>query len=143
MLRADFRPIAGAVSLISAPCDAGFGLAAGSSGPPENVLLTLDQLGCRALFEVVVTADVVRGKPDPEVFLACARGLHASPARCAVIEDAVPGVEAANRAGMFSIALVVDGRDVNLFRPRRPRRAQTYANSLPPKSNNRSPRRGI
>jgi beta-phosphoglucomutase len=116
MLRADFRPIAGAVSLIAALGDAGFGLAAGSSGPPENVFLILDQLGCRELFEVVVTGDdVVRGKPDPEVFLACARGLHAPPARCAVIEDAVAGVEAANRAGMFSIALVADGRDVNLF----------------------------
>ena len=79
--------------------------------------LTIDQLQARDLFDVVVTAaDVTRGKPDPEVFLTCARRLHASPAACAVIEDAVVGVEAANRAGMFSIAYVAPGRDVNLFR---------------------------
>ena len=34
----------------------------------------------------------------------------------AVIEDAVVGVEAANRAGMFSIAYVAPTRDINLFR---------------------------
>ena len=34
---------------------------------------------------------------------------------CAVIEDAVVGVQAANRAGCVSIALVVPGRDTDLF----------------------------
>jgi beta-phosphoglucomutase len=117
MLRSDFRAIPGARQLIMELKDAGFGLAAGSSGPPANVYLTIDQLQARDLFDVVVTAaDVARGKPDPEVFLTCARRLHASPAACAVIEDAVVGVEAANRAGMFSIAYVAPTRDVNLFR---------------------------
>ena len=61
--------------------NAGFGLAAGSSGPPANVYLTIDQLQVRDLFDVVVTAaDVTRGKPDPGMFLTCARRLHASPA---------------------------------------------------------------
>jgi beta-phosphoglucomutase-like phosphatase (HAD superfamily) len=76
----------------------------------------LDQLGVRDLMDAVVTAtDVTRGKPDPEVFLTCARRLQADPAHCAVVEDAVVGVEAANRAGMLSIAYVAPGRDVSLF----------------------------
>jgi beta-phosphoglucomutase len=116
MLRQDFRAIPGARELIVALREAGFGVAAGSSGPPPNVYLTLDQLGVRDLMDAVVTAtDVVRGKPDPEVFLTCARKLQADPAHCAVIEDAVVGVEAANRAGMLSIAYVAPGRDVALF----------------------------
>lgn len=116
MLREDFRAIPGARDLIVALRAAGFGVAAGSSGPPPNVYLTLDQLGVRDLMDAVVTAtDVVRGKPDPEVFLTCARKLQADPAHCAVIEDAVVGVEAANRAGMLSIAYVAPGREVALF----------------------------
>ncbi|MHB8864278.1 MAG: HAD family hydrolase [Pirellulaceae bacterium] len=112
----DFRPIRGARQLIVELKRAGFGLAAGSSGPPANVDLTLDQLHVRDLFDVVVTAaDVTQGKPDPEVFLTCARRLDAAPATCAVIEDAVVGIEAANRAGMLSVAYVAPGRDVNLF----------------------------
>ena len=116
MFRADFRPIPGARQLIAALKQAGFGLAAGSSGPPANVLLTIDRLGVRDLFDVVVTGvDVTRGKPDPEVFTTCASRLHARSGACAVIEDAVVGVEAANRAGMYSIALVTAGRDPDLF----------------------------
>jgi beta-phosphoglucomutase len=116
MLRQDFRAIPGARDLIVALREAGFGVAAGSSGPPPNVYLTLDQLGVRDLMDAVVTAtDVTRGKPDPEVFLICARKLQADPAHCAVVEDAVVGVEAANRAGMLSIAYVAAGRDVSLF----------------------------
>ncbi len=116
LLRADFPAMPGAATLIKSLKEAGVGVAAGSSGPPDNVLLVLQQIGCRHLFDAVVTAhDVTRGKPDPEVFLTCARRLGAAPLHCAVIEDAVVGVTAANRAGALSIALVVEGRDENLF----------------------------
>ncbi|MCU0961402.1 MAG: HAD family phosphatase [Pirellulaceae bacterium] len=116
LLQTDFRPISGARELIVLLKQAGFGIAAGSSGPPENVYLTLDQLEVRDLFDVVVTAtDVTRGKPDPEVFTTCAQRLAASPAACAVIDDAVVGIEAANRAGTYSIALVAPGRDASQF----------------------------
>ena len=117
MMCADFRPIPGVRQLIASLKQAGFGLAAGSSGPPPNVFLTIDQLRVRELFDVVVTGvDVRHGKPDPEVFETCAKRLHAPNVACAVIEDAVVGVEAANRAGMFSIAFVTPGRDRSLFR---------------------------
>ena len=116
MLRAHFNPIAGAADLIVALKEAGFGIAAGSSGPPDNVNLVLDLLQRRDLFDVVVTGvDVSQGKPHPEVFLNGAQHLGFAPSRCAVIEDAVVGVEAANRAGCLSIALVVPPRDVELF----------------------------
>lgn len=116
LLKTDFRPIPGARELIVLLKQAGFGIAAGSSGPPENVYLSLDQLQVRDLFDVVVTAtDVTCGKPDPEVFTTCAQRLATSPATCAVIDDAVVGIEAANRAGTYSIALVAAGRDPRQF----------------------------
>ena len=45
------------------------------------------------------------GKPEPHVFLEAARQVDVPPARCVVIEDAVPGVEGARRAGMKCIAV--------------------------------------
>jgi beta-phosphoglucomutase len=103
----DFTPLPGAVELIDALHDAGFKLAVGSSGPPENIELTLEKLGRADRFTAAATgADVQRGKPDPQVFLIAADRLGVPPERCAVIEDAAPGVEAANRAGMTSIAVL-------------------------------------
>ena len=47
------------------------------------------------------------GKPDPAVFLEAARRLGVDPAQAAVIEDAVPGVEA-GRQGGFALVVGVD-----------------------------------
>ena len=100
----------GAPELIASLVDAGFSLAVGSSGPPENVHLTVDGLGASQFGAVVTGMDVSRGKPDPEVFLSAAAKLGVPPAQCAVVEDAAPGVAAANAAGMVSIGLVSTGR---------------------------------
>jgi HAD superfamily hydrolase (TIGR01509 family) len=44
--------------------------------------------------------DVPHPKPAPDVYLAAAEAFDVSPDRCIVIEDSVPGVTAAVRAGM-------------------------------------------
>ncbi|HUU11095.1 MAG TPA: HAD family phosphatase [Phycisphaerae bacterium] len=107
ILLADFPAMAGAAELIDALKAAGFRLAVGSSGPPENVACALEGLGRAGAFDATVDgSEVVRGKPDPEVFLTAAAKLGVEPARCAVFEDALAGVEAARRAGMTPIALV-------------------------------------
>lgn len=102
----DFTPTPGAVELIDALAAAGFRLGVGSSGPPENIALTLDKLQRADRFDAVITAaHVTVGKPNPQVFLLAAEKLGLPPAQCAVVEDAPQGVEAANRAGMASIGL--------------------------------------
>jgi beta-phosphoglucomutase len=96
----------GAVELIDALAADGFQLAVGSSGPPENIALCLEKLRRGEKFAAVVTgADVSRGKPDPQVFELAASRLSVPADSCAVVEDAVHGVEAANCAGMLSIGL--------------------------------------
>jgi beta-phosphoglucomutase len=106
ILRESFPPMEGAIALIDALTAYGFLLGIGSSGPPANIELTLDKLGRAASFSAVVTGgDLTRGKPDPQVFLLAAERLGVPPTSCAVVEDAVHGIEAANRAGMTSIAL--------------------------------------
>jgi HAD superfamily hydrolase (TIGR01509 family) len=100
----------GARELIDQLRAAGFRVALGSSAPPENVTLALEKLG-RHLFDATVNGmEVERGKPDPQVFLLAAARADAEPRRSVVIEDARPGIEAAQRAGMASVALLSTGR---------------------------------
>lgn len=110
IITADYPLMPGALELIDSLHTAGYLLAVGSSGPPENVELTLDKLDRRNAIGAAVTgADVTRGKPDPQVFQIAAARLGVLPARCVVIEDAAVGVAAANAAGMLSVALVSTG----------------------------------
>ncbi len=106
----DFPAMDGARELLEELHGAGFRLAVGSSGPPENVALAVERLGAERLFDVLITGkDVTRGKPDPQVFLLAAERLGVAPHQCAVVEDAPVGIAAANSAGMFSIALLSTG----------------------------------
>jgi beta-phosphoglucomutase len=106
ILRERFPAMDGAGELLAALHKAGFLLAVGSSGPPENVELVIQQLRAERLFQASVNGkQVTHGKPHPEVFLTAAEklGLHAR--QCAVVEDAPAGIESARRAGMAAIAL--------------------------------------
>lgn len=112
VIAADFPAMDGAVELIDALAADGFRLAVGSSGPPENVGLVLDQLARRDKFAAVVTGhDVTRGKPDPQVFELAAERLGLPPARCLVVEDAPAGVAAAKAAGARCLGLASTGRE--------------------------------
>jgi beta-phosphoglucomutase len=110
ILSSNFPVMDGAKELIDACASAGFRLAVGSSGPPENVQLVLRSLGRQQVFQGVVNGmDVTRGKPDPQVFLLAAERLGLAPSRCVVIEDAPFGIEAAHRAGTKCIGFVSRG----------------------------------
>lgn len=112
ILERNFPHMDGARELIEALAAEGMRIAVGSSAPKENVQLVLERLGIERLVQAKVTGeDVQRGKPDPQVFLLAAERLGVSPDRCVVIEDAVPGIEAARSAGMKAVALVSTGRD--------------------------------
>jgi len=67
-------------------------------------------------FEVIVTGNEARHtKPHPEIYLTAAKKLELEPSSCLVIEDSITGVEAANRAGVFSVAVTntFSERDLN------------------------------
>lgn len=83
----------------------GYKQAVASSAPPENVEAVVDELNIRKYFDALVTPGNLPGKPDPAVFLLAAKRLGVSPAQCVVIEDSIPGLEAAQRAGMHSIGV--------------------------------------
>jgi HAD superfamily hydrolase (TIGR01509 family) len=73
-----------------------------SSGTPEKIK---HGLLCADLYDVLApnifsATQVTRGKPAPDLFLFAAEQMRASPARCVVIEDSVPGITGALAAGM-------------------------------------------
>lgn len=106
ILQQNFPAMDGAAELIGGLSAEGFLLAVGSSGPTENIALSLEGLSCGEKFAAVITgADVTRGKPDPQVFLLAAERLGVDPSLCCVVEDAPHGVEAARRAGMKCAAI--------------------------------------
>lgn len=76
----------------------------GSSTERANIMAILDANGGRSRFHAIVSAeDVSHGKPHPEVFEKAHAALGTD--RAVVIEDALPGVEAARRAGLPVIAV--------------------------------------
>lgn len=80
--------------------------AVASAAPPVNVDFVLSKTGTREFFDIVMNAeDVVKGKPDPEIYLKTAQRLACSPRACVVFEDTFPGLTAAKNAGMKVIAL--------------------------------------
>jgi HAD superfamily hydrolase (TIGR01509 family) len=73
-----------------------------SSGTPEKIRHGLTCAGLHDLFapNIFSASQVERGKPAPDLFLFAADRMQASPARCLVIEDSVPGITGAIAAGM-------------------------------------------
>jgi len=58
---------------------------------------------------VVDRGDVLRAKPEPDLFLACQERLGVAIADCYVVGDAVWDLLAARRAGMLSVGLLSGG----------------------------------
>lgn len=101
--------IQSAPPLVRACAAAGLKCAVGSSGHPQNIAIALSAMGIEGIIEAVVTGhDVTVGKPDPQVFLLAAERLGIAPERCAVIEDAPAGIDAAVAGGMTAIAVTTE-----------------------------------
>jgi beta-phosphoglucomutase family hydrolase len=100
----------GSVRYVHAARDAGLRRAVVSSS--ANARDVLEAAGMLDLFDEIVDGHVaadegLQGKPAPDTFLAGARKLGVEPARAAVFEDALAGVEA-GRAGRFGWVVGVD-----------------------------------
>ncbi|MQS11669.1 HAD family hydrolase [Streptomyces kaniharaensis] len=96
---AELAPVAGlpeALAAITLPtCVA-------SSGSHEKMRHTLGRTGLYEHFagRIFSATEVGRGKPAPDLFLHAARTMGVDPAACVVVEDSLPGVQAARAAGM-------------------------------------------
>jgi len=105
LIRGQVQALPGVVPWLQRLREAGFRQGIASSAPTANIDALVDELGLRAYFDVIGSGAHLPAKPDPALFLEVARQLDVPPARCIVVEDAVAGVEAAQRAGMSCIAI--------------------------------------
>ncbi len=106
MYRETMCPMPGLESFLDRAKSLDIALGVGTGAGARNIAYTLGIPGLRDRFGAIVGSHQVRqGKPHPEIFLRVAEMLGADPAHCVVFEDALPGIEAANRAGMQAVAL--------------------------------------
>ena len=72
----------------------------------KNAKTILEKVNLLEKFTAIVDGnEVVKGKPNPEVFLKAAQKLQIEPKKCIVFEDAIAGIQAANAAQMISIGI--------------------------------------
>ena len=100
------EPMPGAVALVESLAARGLPRAVATSSGPAFAHDVLGRIGLRDRFAFVLTsADVVRGKPDPEIYLAAAARLAVEPAAMLVFEDSQAGCRAAVAAGAVVVAV--------------------------------------
>lgn len=88
-----------------------------SSTRLDHLVDRIAQVGLDDLFgtHVYSVTQVRRAKPAPDVFLYASSQMGHDPADCVVIEDSVPGVQAAIRAGMRVIGFTGAAHDPALM----------------------------
>lgn len=108
LYRPKLAPMRGAPALLARLKEAGIRLAVASSAPRANRVMVLDAFDWWRVFDAVVDADGLRGKPAPDIFLAAAAQLGTRPEACVAFEDAPNGVRAAVAAGMLVIGVTTN-----------------------------------
>jgi beta-phosphoglucomutase len=106
IMATDIKFVDGAESLLQNLRLSEFRIAIGTSAPKANLELIFGRLDAFKYFDVLVTQDDVdESKPSPKTFLKAAEKLGLPAQNCIVIEDAIPGVQAAKAANMPVIAV--------------------------------------
>lgn len=81
-------------------------LAVASSSSHKWVTGHLEQLGILDCFDYIRCGDeVAHKKPEPDLYLAALNGLHVLAEQAIALEDSPNGVRAAQRAGIFCVAI--------------------------------------
>lgn len=96
------QAVAGSRDALHALRAKGIPFCVASSGRFEKMRFTLGATKLLPLVENVLFSaeEVARGKPAPDLFLHAAMKMGHAPEACVVVEDSVPGVQAAIAAGM-------------------------------------------
>jgi HAD superfamily hydrolase (TIGR01549 family) len=102
-------PLPGAVELLTELRELGVTHGIATSGRRPEIDRSLDALGISEDTVVVERGDVLRAKPEPDLFVECARRLGVAADDCYVVGDAVWDLLAARRARMLSVGLLSGG----------------------------------
>jgi beta-phosphoglucomutase len=106
MYEKDISPISGLNDFLKDLADHNITMAIATSGIQVNIDFMFDHVPIKQYFkEVINSADITKGKPDPEIFIKTAKKLQIPAENCIVFEDSMAGVKAGKAAGMKVVAL--------------------------------------
>ena len=106
LLDTELRTMPGAVDLLDLLDAQGIARGVATSSGPAFAHDVLSRVGIRDRFAFVLTsADVIHGKPDPEIYQTAARRLAVDPGAMLVLEDSQAGCKAAVAAGAVAVAV--------------------------------------
>jgi beta-phosphoglucomutase len=92
-------------------------VALATAAPADNVKFTLYETRLESYFNVITDASMVsRGKPDPQVYFITAAKLGVQPTDCIVFEDSIPGIMAAQNAGMNVVGVATTHKPEELLK---------------------------
>jgi HAD superfamily hydrolase (TIGR01509 family) len=103
---APLQPVLHVTEAVRAIQAAGMATCVASSGSPDKMKFTLGLTGLWELFDgrIFSASQVARGKPFPDLFVHAAESMGQQPSHSVVVEDSVPGIQAARAAGMRALA---------------------------------------
>jgi HAD superfamily hydrolase (TIGR01509 family) len=98
----------GAISLLRYLDDKKITTGVVTSTPQAQAIRQLANAGILHFFSFILGGDqIVKGKPDPEIYIAASQKLGEDPSQCLVLEDSDNGVRSATKAG-FRVIQVPD-----------------------------------
>ncbi len=106
MYKNDLKEIKGLTKLLQDAKNRHKKLGLATMGDLNNINFTLDGLGIKAYFDVILGGhDVSKGKPDPEIYLKMLEKLNVKPDDAVVFEDSKSGIQSSLAAGIQVIGL--------------------------------------
>jgi len=97
--------VPGVQSWLSEACKRKIPQVIASSAPMINIQTLLAEFELLSYFDHLISGEDLPAKPEPDIFLVAAKSVHRIPEDCWVIEDSLPGIQAAKNAGMRCIAV--------------------------------------
>jgi len=112
------RPVPARTEALSHLHQGGYLLAVASNSIRQSIESMLGRAGLLPWLQFTLSnEDVVKGKPDPEIYIKAIQKLGLNPQECVVVEDNPHGVAAARAAGAY-VLNVKDPSEVTWFRIR-------------------------
>lgn len=100
------NPVTGLVEFLKSIKLSGYKIALATSAPSENVYLILNKLCISEFFDLIVDkTDILRGKPNPEIYNTTVHKLSVDKGNCVVFEDSISGIMSAKGAGITVIGV--------------------------------------
>lgn len=100
------QPVKGLISLLDALQERKIPMVIATSGILPNIDYMFTHIPIRNYFSsIIYSANISKGKPDPEIYQLAAKQLGLAPENCIAFEDATVGIQSAKGAGMKVVAL--------------------------------------